>query len=121
MKDMVIIIAIVIFWGILGLSLTYIFQDSSIQQLNLEAQDSSNRTYILANTSQSYLNITSDELQTDTSSKGFLDMVVRMFSFRIPSSVGLPEVVISFIEILNFILLLILGLVVYRLVRSGAG
>ena len=119
MKDMIFIITIVIFWLLLGMTLTYIFQDATIREL--EAFNPANQSFVLANTSQSYINVSTEDLTSDTSTKSFLDMTGRMLTFRIPSTVGIPEAIKSFLEILNFVLLLALGLLLYRQVRSGGG
>lgn len=124
MKDLVILSVILVFWVSLGSILTYIYQDPLIVA-DLVAGNSS---YVINIDSSIYagnLSETDSEIviigTTASKTKGFLNMIGRMFTFRIPAAESIPSGITSIIEWVNFGLLLIVGLIVYRLIRHGGG
>ena len=116
MKDLVFIIVIISFWFILASGLSYMANDPALSELS--ALDGNN-TYTLISTQESAINISSVSGE-GTNPESFVSMLIRMFTFRIPKAIA-PAGINLFINFLNYFLLVILGLLIYRLVRSGAG
>lgn len=122
MRDLIILSVIIVYWFLLGFSLTYVYQDPLIIQSLIEG----NSSYVI--------NVDTDDLQHnvtnigydfsdtgETKTQGFVSMIGRMFTFRIPEVEQFPAGVLTFIEFVNFILLLLVGLISYRLIRHGGG
>jgi hypothetical protein len=117
MKDMIILSTIIVFWFLLALGLAYTYED----ELIITELQEGNSSYIIdVDTSQSF-NITDQTEQDFTETKGFISMLFRILTFRIPRVSSIPNGLITFIEFFNFLLVLLFGLMIYRLIRSGAG
>lgn len=124
MRDLVILSMIVIFWFVLGGMLTALYEDPLIKASLVQG----NSTYITdidVNTLIDNVSNPNDiplfQPSVQTKTKGFLDMTIRMFTFRIPVVPGIPLMFTTSITFLNYFLLLITGLIVYRLIRHGGG
>lgn len=116
MRDMVMIIIITLYFFLLSITLTSIYDDDIMtgSSFNVNSSINNNLTY--------YSNITSDITDENIGSGiSFVSMLGRIITFRIPKQTGFPNFIIRLIELINFILVLILGLLIYRLIRSGAG
>ena len=123
MRDLAILSFIIGFWIILGAILTYVYQDPLI----IDAMLATNSSYVIrVDTDAAAGNLSGNTVPlfqdaTETSTKGFLNMIGRMLTFRIPSVEGIPNGFLTIIESVNFLLVLITGLIIYRLIRHGGG
>lgn len=112
---MIFIIVIIIFWFLLAQGLTYMANDPALSEL----ASIGNNTYSLIDVQEGAINISSVG-GSGTNPESFISMLIRMFTFRIPSFIA-PSGINIFINFINYFLLVIMGLLIYRLVRSGAG
>jgi hypothetical protein len=123
MRDLIILACILGFWLLLGTSLTYIYQDPLI----VSALLAENSSYLIdVDTSAVTANFSGTTIDmftptTESQTKGFLSMLGRMFTFRIPTPEGIPNGINVFIGSVNWLLVLFAGLIAYRLVRHGGG
>lgn len=120
MKDLIMLIAIVSFWFLLAVSITAISRDTSMYSV----ADNSNISFgINQNASDIQINFTSttDTDITPSKTKRFLDTVSLLFGNRVPEYSEVPLLIVTFIAVLNYLLFVITGLLVWRLIRSGAG
>lgn len=97
-----ILIGIICFWFFLSLTLSYIGNDFIID---------GNTTYSTINRSAFNISSSQDYEPTRTN---FLDMLFRMFTFSISTAL-IPASLNIFISFLNWILLLLLIICVYRI------
>lgn len=123
MRDLIILTIIILYWICLGSFLTYIYQDPLI----VSELVAGNSSYIVSvNTNDvagnfSGTNVPLFENYTETETKGFLSMFGRMLTFRIPATESIPAGFLVIIESFNFLLVLLTGLILYRLIRHGGG
>lgn len=109
------LICILSWWFLLSISLSLLSQDIVLaEHYNIEG----NVTYLI-DVDTDNVNVTG-EYESAYSAIGVLDMVVRMFTFRIPTSI-VPATINVFISFLNLALLIMLGVVVYRLAIPTSG
>lgn len=113
MRDMILLSGIVLFW--------FLFTFGTSSLVDSIATDVS----ISANTSlvpdiRGIDNFTVDDIPGQVTGISYLNMLKRIFTFRIPD-LGVPNTVGVFISFFNYFLVLLLGLIIYRLVRSGSG
>lgn len=116
MKDLVLISGIILFWGFLTIILTGINADPLITDIDIVGNSTTDATL-----PDGRLNIT-DETFSSPSSIGiikYLDMFVRMFTFRLPSS--FPDSLNVFLNLFNYLLVGLLALLMFRQVRNGGG
>lgn len=118
MKDLVMIILIISYFLLTSLVLTVVFEDSIIignivYQQNLTNINNEDITY--------YTNVSSVTDENIGTGISFISMLSRMISFRIPTQNEFPIFIIRLIEMVNFIMIMVLGLLIYRLIRSGSG
>ena len=118
MRDIVGMISIGCYWFILALILTLISADTSLQE-SQTAFDGSDLNTTVIDTSN--LNVTDTDAGSTVGSVSFLNMFFCMITFRIPTVAGFPSIIINFIEIANFMLVVVFGLLFYRQIRSGSG
>ena len=116
MRDIVGILSIIVYWFLLSLMLTFISQDTSLLSLS----DTIGNTSIDYTLDSSTLNVT-DTADTTTGSVSYVNMLVRILTFRIPKTEGSPILFIRLVEMFNFILVILLGILMYRQIRSGGG
>jgi len=120
MKDMIFLSTIIVFWFLLTFSLTYVYAD----ELVLRALAEGNSSYVIT-LNQSEYNFTSGTSDASPTvyqtTGGWWSMVGRIFTFRIPVVEQIPIGLTLFISFINYFLLTIMGLLIYRLIRSGAG
>ena len=125
MRDLIILACIIVFWFVLGGVLTMVYSDPLVVDALIQGNSSYiisvNTNDIITNQSNSPDVIYLFEPTVNTKTKGFLDMIIRMFTFRIPYVPDIPQGILSFIEFLNVTLLLYSGLIFYRLIRHGGG
>ena len=107
MKFIVIIILIVFWWFIVGATLTSMVNDSFISGESLTG----NNSYTVGDAT---VFNSSGVYNEDASKKSFLDMSVRMFTFRVPTSL-LPTGFNAFLSFLNWFLLILMVVSIYRL------
>lgn len=111
MKDIPIIITILIFWFGVAWILTGIYNSGFINTNSEFIGNAS--TDITAPTANFNATSISD-------SESVLSMLGKIFTFRLPAS-AFPAGINTVVSTVNLILLIIMGLMIYRLIRSGAG
>ena len=111
MKYIVILIMIISFWFLLGMSLTYINNDIVLSELSDDEHDI-NTSFQIQDSSA--WNIT--EQGDDVNRGSILDMTIRMFTYRVPESL-LPTGFNIFLSLLNFMLLLLFIISLYRIIN----
>ena len=112
MKFIVIIILIVFWWFIVGATLTSMVNDSFITGETLTG----NTSYSVGD--PTVFNASGDYSES-ASKKSFLDMSVRMFTFRVPSSL-LPSGFNALLSFFNWFLLILMIVSIYRLANPFA-
>lgn len=127
MRDMIILTLTIVFWIALASITTALYNDPVIISELIEG----NSSYVInVDTSQANmaLNMSAEDNKiylfkdyAPSQTKGFLNMIIRMLTFRIPSTASMPPLITTFISALNWILVLIMGLLVFRLIRHGGG
>jgi len=108
MKYHMMLIMIICFWFIEFSTLAFVSQDVVLEQVY---QGSFNAT-ITYNQSTSFENLTTNN--PSSTSKGFIDSTLRLFSFRIPNYL-LPTALNFFVTFLNWLLVFILEMCIYRI------
>lgn len=114
-KNVIIFATIAFYFFIISTTLTYISADPALAEYSLDG----NVTFIIDQNTSS-INLTGDINDPDPSPGSILDMTVRMFTFRLPSSI-VPSSLNFIINFINWILLIILAIVIYRLVVPTTG
>lgn len=112
MNDMSLIAVIGFFWLILAFSMSVIASDASLQSL-----DTGNAS--TSYTGPAFTNFSDSAEGQSMTQSSWLSEFGRMFTFSIGTSSGFPSWLSSFISIINYMLLLFLVLITYRLIRSG--
>lgn len=118
MKDMIMIILITAYFLLSALVLTEVFKDDIIIGNIIYQQNSTN---ININDITYYTNVSDVTNENIGAGISFIGMFGRLISFRIPTQSEFPVFIIRLIEIANFIMIMVLGLLIYRMFRSGAG
>jgi hypothetical protein len=115
MRNIPILAGIILFWIILGTFTFYFSQDNSLN--SNQAVGASNYSTVALATS---FNSTSD-WNTQTSSLSSIGNTLKfMFLFQMPTT-GMPNGIAVFISVLDWLLVLILFIVVYRLASPFSG
>lgn len=114
MKWIVIIIVIVSYWFLIGMGLNYLIQDEFI----LSAGSEGNSSFIVPDTSN--INMTTDELTETTSLRSFPTALKVMFSFRTPIPLAIPQVLTVILSFINWFLVILLGISIYRVINPLA-
>ncbi len=117
MRDMIIIGGIVLFWFLMTLGITAIANDPLMQQVS----QSGNTSFLIdANTDN--INFTSETVSPETSNPiSYVQMLFRIFTFRVPEILNAPVLVGVIISFVNYFLVLVLGILLYRLLIFGGG
>jgi len=103
---------IIVYYFLLGVGLTLLLQDV----LLVSATGEGNTTYSLLNTTD--INMTSDEMIGEGKTlKTFPNTLKIMFAFSTPKIAGLPSTLVAFISFINWFLLIIFGISVYRIIN----
>lgn len=115
MRDTVFILFILLFWGITAYVFTFIINDPFLATggfISTEGIYTINTTQINA----------SEGLGSSQSidQANFWSTLGRLFTFRLPEDI-FPPSVNAFMSLLNLVLAVMLGLLVYRQARSGSG
>lgn len=113
MRYITILITIIFYWFLLGLTLSFMYQDSFINSPSLD----SNYTSVGAT---SNINFTTDEYTNQTTPITFINVLKTMFLFRVPKSVGMPYLMTFIISFINWILIILLGISIYRIINPLA-
>lgn len=120
MNDVNWIAIILIFWVLLITGMNYIYKD----ELIINALVEGNSTFVVSVDSDDF-NITDDYSETSSTTKfvtkGWLSMLGRILTFRIPTVSQIPSGITNFVSVLNWFLLTLIILLFYRQVRSGSG
>lgn len=110
MKYIAILLGIIVFWFLLGITLSSIYAD---ELLISDLETKYNSTYESLNSTNFNSTNLGDEGSTG---KNFIDSIgVRMLTFRIPATGGISSGFVAFINLLNFILLLLAIVCIYKL------
>ncbi len=116
MKNIIILTSILVYWFLLGTSLFYFSQDPVIAQ---ELSTGNQSFDVFLNTSN--MNITTVKSDSYSSPAGLLDVLALMFGFRTPDFALFPKPISLFIGFINFILVIIGAITVYRLALPTSG
>ena len=116
MGDVPLMIGIIVFWFIISITLTGMAQDSSIQQANFTGNTT---TVIDVNTN--FVNMSALPSESTTTPVTFMNMLGRLFTFRLSGIIDMPEFISSIISFLNYLIILILGILVFRQFSIGGG
>lgn len=112
-----ILVAIFTYWFFLAIMLTYVNADDSIQELR-DAEIGNNVTWnVLYDTDD--VNVTGLVSDGGVSIGDFMKTVVRMFTYSLPTS-AVPSGVAVFLSFINTVLIIVGGIVVYRLALPTA-
>lgn len=113
MRDMVFLSCIIVFWFVMSIGV-YLMQSDNY----IDTTISGNQSSTINPTGQ--INITDSVDYSNPTPKTYVDMLGRMFTFRL-STIGYPSFISSIISFINWFLVMLLGILIYRLIRSGAG
>lgn len=108
MKYQVILILIIIFWFLEGLTFAYISADPVLNE-----QYERERNYTIDDNSTRFYN-TSDESDPNISSGGFLNSVLSLFILRLDENI-FPSGLNTTIKFINWFLFFLLLMCVYRI------
>lgn len=114
MKWIVIIIVIVVYWFLVVMGLNFLLQDEFI----LSAGAEGNTSFSVFNTTD--INMTTDELTEQTSLRSFPSALKVMFGFRTPIPAAIPATLASILSFINWFLVILLGISVYRIINPLA-
>lgn len=116
MRNITILISILCFWFFLATGLTLVAGDAALAAAT--SFDNYSSDFFINTTN---INSTAEAGEIGSPSLGgFIDMAVRMFTFRIPSYV-MPSIFNIIVNFMNYFLLLIVGIVIYRLASPATG
>lgn len=118
-RDLVLLASIASFWFVIVFGFSLIASDETFQQLDI----SGNTTFVISEVNITFQTDT-DETTISTFSvqrMGFWGAFSRIFTFRIPGIAGIPVFIGAIISFINYILLILIFLIGYRQLRSGAG
>lgn len=113
MKDLVILTSIIVFWFFLGSILTFIAADSTLSTTALFG----NASYEADLTD---FNLSDEEVSGTTNPLTLWDSLSFLFGFKSPTT-DFPSGLKLFVNFLNWFLVIMAGVILYRLIRSGAG
>lgn len=117
MKDLMLIAGIVIFWFGIGTIYTFVSSDASVQE-SLSLDTEANYTHDAGTIDT--LTFSDSEAAGTANPLTLFNMLKFMWGFSAGTS-GFPAPIAIFISFINWILTLFGILLVYRLIRSGAG
>lgn len=112
MRYITIVIVIIVYWFLLGMGLNFLLKDT----LLVSAEMGSN--YSMINISN--VNMTTDELTDEVSLKSFPSALKIMFGFRTPEINGLPSILTFIISFINWFLVIMMGISIYRIINPLA-
>ena len=113
MRWIVIVIVIIAYYFLLGIGLNFLLQDPFITS----AEGVGNKSFSFDATD---VNMTVLNLEDQTTLRSFPNALQIMFGFRTPLPTAIPQTVTSILSFLNWFLLIIFGIAVYRLVNPIA-
>ena len=123
MRDLIILSLIIVFWGGYILITSLIIQDSVLfnQEITSNVSYGMNTEGISGNISDmpEEIYIFQDKVPSKTTS--FLSTIGKMFAFGVVHNENEPPTLYFMLSIINYMCLILLGLIIYRQIRSGAG
>jgi len=90
------------------------FSDSFIAQPDVDDN------FTLDITSDTFINMSTSEPKTTSTLKSFIDALRIMFTFRVSGVSGVPNVVSTILSFINWFLVILLGISIYRIVNPLA-
>lgn len=108
------VIIIPIFWFALGFILTAIVSDTSLDGISAGNGNFTNIDVSSFNSSDSQVGGSS------TGGADLLDSLKIMFGFSIPTNSGFPQFLVTLISFINWLLVIIFGVAIYRVLNPFA-
>ena len=115
MKMIVIIMVIIVYYFLLGFGINLILQDTLLVAANIEG----NTTLQLVDTSNINMTVF-NPIEGETTLRSFPNTLKIMFGFRTPKVVGFPNIIAVILSFINWFLLIIGGVAVYRIINPLA-
>lgn len=115
MRYITILMTIIIYWFLLGIMLTNVYNDdffTNIGEINSSYETISSSTDI---------NMSVDEPTDTTTLRSFGNALKTMFGFRVPKFSGIPNSIATVLSFINWFLLIILGVSLYRILNPISG
>jgi len=122
MRDLVILSGIFMFWVLYGILIFAMAQDTTLQNLG-----DVNNTYITPKNITTLDNASNEntipifQSSYESKSKTGVDIILGFATFGISNIEGTPSIIVILISALNYFLVIITLLLVYRLIRHGGG
>ena len=115
-KDVIIIVSILVFWFFLGITMSAINADASLAKLTIQGND----TFVSSDVNQADLNLSFDsDVEDSPTTKTIWDMIKSVFTFSMSDNAAFPSIISTFIGFINFLLLFVLGTIVFRIIVHG--
>ncbi len=115
-KAIIMLIAILLFWFTLGVTMAAINQDEGLSGLAIAG----NATLVTGSRNQTAYNLSfSSDLDNSPTAKTFWDMIKSVFTFSMSDNIAFPILLSTLIGFLNFILLLTFFIISYVLIVHG--
>ncbi len=112
MRYITILISIILFWFLLSVILTSMFQDPFI------TNPTQNTNFSIDVDS---VNMTTDDPVETTTLRSFVNALGVMFAFRSPVLSGVPSIISTLLSFLNWFLVILLGISIYRIANPISG
>lgn len=109
MRYITILITIICFWFLLGVTLTSLYSDSF-----LVSGGEINTSYETINPGTD-INMSTLQPEGTTTLVSFVNALKTMFGFRVPALSNIPNELAVILSFINWFLLIILGISIYRL------
>jgi hypothetical protein len=116
MRDIPMILGIIIFWFVMSIILTDMANDPTIVQTSFEGNST---TVIDIDTSS--INMTAIPTGDDVTPVSFMNLLARIFTFRLNTIVDMPVLISSIISFINYLLVLWFGILLFRQFSIGGG
>lgn len=124
MNRIIALVCIFIFWFFLGVFLTFVSQDEVLNQNVAQGQDyniNSSLTDVSSGFNSTSLPNNSTIFMIDTQSTGGTKSALSiMFGFSVPTLYGMPTIIIYAIKALNWILVIITVMLLYKIFNPFA-
>lgn len=114
MRWIVIIIVIIVYWFLIGMGLNFLLQDPFITSEGIVG----NTSFNIPNTEN--VNMTQLQNPEQTTLRTFPNTLKIMFGFRTPIPAAIPQTLAGILSFLNWFLIVIFGIAVYRIVNPLA-
>lgn len=126
MRDLTILSAIIIFWIFYGTFIVAIQDDSVLNSMGGFEGNQTTNYNVRPDITQGLENESTDTIvifkeTTKSKSMSFVDFLFKIITFGVSGISGLPLWIATLLVSFNYFLGLVVGLIIYRLIRHGGG